>query len=197
MNGEFLRVLAVESFRNTPRALRMLQGLNLPMGALWSALVLAAALSTLASVIQARLIGLDAGTSLGQLMTSPLSMASIQLAGLSIGAWLWYMVGRMLGGTGQFSDALVVVAWIEFLLVAAQLVQMVLMLLFPFFSALVGLAAFAGFVYLVINFTKPMHGFVSTLKIFLVMFVTISVAVYLLSGLALALGLIEPPVAPA
>ena len=50
---------------------------------------------------------------LGFLSASPISMASVQVVSAAFGAYLLAEVGRIFGGTGRFSDALLAVGWVE------------------------------------------------------------------------------------
>ncbi|MDO5659019.1 MAG: YIP1 family protein [Paracoccus sp. (in: a-proteobacteria)] len=185
--------LAQVTFRDPPRALRMLQSLDLSIETRWLGLFLAVTLSAALAVIASAFFPLTNETGVIGLTRRPLALAGVQLFGMALGAWLLANVGRIFGGHGSFADALLVVTWVELLLVAVQAVQVVLMLIFPFFASFLGLAAIAAFIYLVVQFTKALHGFSSTFGVVLGLIGTAIGAGFVLSILMTMLG-VAPPV---
>lgn len=186
-------ILARTSFRDPKQALRMLQSLDLSIEARWLALLLAVTLSAVLAVIASSFFPLTPETGVMGLTRRPFHLAGMQLVGMVIGAWLLANVGRMFGGHGSFADALLIVAWVELLLAAVQAVQVVLMLIFPFFAAFLGFAAIVAFIYLVVQFTKALHGFQSTLGVIMGLFATAFAAGLVLSVIMAIMG-VQPPV---
>lgn len=74
-------------------------------------------------------------------------------------------IGRLAGGVGTFPDALLLLAWLQFVMVAVQVVQLVALLLVPPLFGLATFAALAIFMWLLVNFTMALHGFTSALKV--------------------------------
>ena len=72
----------------------------------------------------------------------------------------------MRGGTGSFPDTLLAMVWLQFLMLGLQVIQLVLMVLFPPLAAIVNLAGFAIFLWLLTNFIAELHGFRSLLAVF-------------------------------
>lgn len=154
-----------------PRAgARAVLGLGLPVNAAWAALVLmAVASSALSSVTFLLSSGADAPAldpAMMDLFANPLQLAVIQLTALAFGAGLIYTVGRRFSGKGQFGDALVLVAWLEFILLLLQILQTGLLLVSPPLAAALGLFGVVLFVWLLTNFVAEMHGFSSILAVF-------------------------------
>ncbi|SDE90004.1 Yip1 domain-containing protein [Paracoccus isoporae] len=182
--------LTRNSLRQPDLALRQLQSLDLPMQTRWMALVLVVALSSLLAGMAARMFPVPVETGLSLLTRQPLIMAGAQLFGMALTAWLIANVGRAFGGRGDFADALLVVAWIEFLLVVVQLAQVVLMGVSPLFASAMGMAIIFMLVWLTVNMVKALHGFESAILVFLGVLGTALLTTIFLSVLAGALGLL-------
>lgn len=74
-------------------------------------------------------------------------------------------IGRLAGGTGTFPDALLLLAWLQFVMIAVQIVQLLALLLVPPLFGFVTMAALAIFMWLLVNFTMALHGFTSAMKV--------------------------------
>lgn len=158
--------LARESVADPRGVARALMAMNLPMEARWLAMAVTVALSVLLTQLALVVMQVPSGGQLGGMMASPLSAALTQLGimlALSVGIG---RVGQMLGGTGSFPDALLLVTWAEFVLVLLQVVQMVAAVIFPFASALIGFAGIALFFWQLTQFITELHGFASPVKVF-------------------------------
>lgn len=189
--------LAVLTIKEPEQGLRVLQGLNLPMGARWMAMVLAVCLSTLVGGIANILIPLppEAASPLLSLLTAPGTLVVIQFIALTVSAFLMANVGRMFGGYGSFADALLVTAWIETLLVGAQAVQLVMVLVLPGSGQLTSIVAFGLFLYLTVMLTKALHGFSNPFMVILGLIGTMFVLGFALTFLAAAFGLLPEIIA--
>ncbi len=100
------------------------------------------------------------------LSLSPLGFAVVQafsIVFLALGAAFG---GRLFGGQGTFSQALLLSVWLQVLLLAMQFLQLVLMLAAPILSALLGYAGVALFLWVLTNFIAALHGFSSLAKVF-------------------------------
>ena len=74
-------------------------------------------------------------------------------------------IGRRAGGSGTFPDALLLLAWLQFVMIAVQIAQLVVLLVVPPLFGLVTMASLAIFMWLLVNFTMALHGFTSALKV--------------------------------
>ena len=161
-----LVMLARESVADPRGVARALMAMNLPMEARWLGMAVTVALSVLLTQMALLVMQVPSGGQLGGMMGSPVSAAITQLGimlALSLGIG---HVGRMLGGRGNFPDALLLVTWAEFVLVLLQVVQMVAALIFPFSSVLIGFAGVALFFWQLTQFTAELHGFTNPVKVF-------------------------------
>jgi len=92
-------------------------------------------------------------------------------------------IGRLAGGSGTFPDTLLLLAWLQFVMIAVQIVQLLVLLLVPPLFGFVTMASLAIFMWLLVNFTMALHGFTSALK------VTVGI-VFAFFGLAVVLAIV-------
>lgn len=102
----------------------------------------------------------------------------IVFAGFSIAIW---QIGRLLGGTGTLRDSLLLTAFLQGIVLVAQLVQLMLLLALPVIAGLFSVAVFLLGIWLNLNFIDALHGFRSLGRSF---------AVFFLSSLAVAVLLV-------
>lgn len=159
MTGQGLAELMRDTLRDPRGGARAVMGMAVPMEARWLGLVLMAVGSALLTHLGIALTLPASETGATLALPSPLATAMTQLMVLVLTAALATWVGRWAGGQGQFPDALLLVVWLQCILLAVQLAQMVLLLLVPPLGALVGYAAVALFFWLLTAFVAELHGF--------------------------------------
>ncbi|MFD1797215.1 YIP1 family protein [Paracoccus aurantiacus] len=182
-------ILARNTFRDPPLAFAQLRRLDLPVSARWMALLLLAALSSIMAALAMRVFPALSDGGLGLPELSPMSRAGLQLAGMALTAWLVAVIGGAFGGRGDFSDALLVVAWLEFLMLAAQIVQLGVMLVFPLLGSMLGIAALLAILWASVQMIKALHGFSNAALVFMGLLGAGLVVLLFLSVMAGALGL--------
>lgn len=190
MTLDDLKQLAALTLREPASALAVMQRVNPAISTRWMALFLAVALSTLLATVARALFPVEVDNPLAAVFAQPITLAIIQLFAMGFAAVLMASVGRIFGGKGEFPDALMVTAWIEMLLVAVQVVQVVVMLIFPAVATMLSLLAFGLFLYLIVQFTKALHGFSSTPLVVLGMIGTLLVVGFALSAIAVSFGIL-------
>lgn len=187
--------MVVLTLRRPAEAVERIRALDLPMPSRWMALVLAVSLSTLLAGVARLAFPGEPGDPISDLMSSPLTLATLQFGALVVSAIAITVIGRAFGGQGQFDDALLLLAWVELILVGMQAAQLVLMLVMPASGVLMSLIAFALSIYLIIAVTKALHGFHSTAKVALGFIGGVFLVGSLLSLIAAATGIL-PEVTP-
>ncbi|MAM60546.1 Yip1 family protein [Maritimibacter sp. UBA3975] len=180
MEPGYLFGMALQTIPEPRKIARELFALGLDRGTLWQALllllVIGAMLGVGSSVIFPPAPEL-AGTVFGMPLMVSLAEGSIAV----ISVFLIFWLGRAAGGTGRFEDAIVTVAWLNFVLLIVQIVVLVLSLFAPSLAALLWLAGgFAGF-WILSHFIAEMHSFSSAMRVFLAILLTSFVAVAVLS----------------
>lgn len=135
--------------------------LKIGRNALIEALVLVAVLSVLLSGLADLLTGGVAAGARPGIFANPLLTAVMMSAFLFGSALAVFGFGRAFGGVGDLDGALAVTVWLQSLMIAVQVLQLVVMLVLPGLAVLIGLVALGLFVWLFINFVAELHGFQS------------------------------------
>lgn len=185
------------TLRDPLTGFRVLKAKPWQPGDRWALIFATAACSAILSWLSALLLPVPEGGAgmLGMLTASPISMASVQVASAAFGAYLLAEVGRIFGGAGRFSDALLAVGWVEAIMLALQTLQLVVTLVLPPLGAILGIATLLLAAYLMVALTMAVHGFRNPLLVVLGILGTVMLTSFLLSILAATLGIL--PGAPA
>jgi Yip1 domain len=177
------------TFRNPRHAARVVMSWPFSQGERWAILALAAVSSTLLAKLVATLSPDAVDLKLLVFLEDPVFFAAVQLAGLAAIAGLIYGVGRQFGGVGKFAEVLSILGWIQFVLLALQVAQIVAMALLPPMAVVIGLGSLVLTLWLLPNFIAELHGFRSAVVTFLGMIGTmVSVVVILSILLIVVLG---------
>ncbi len=169
-------IAAVRLTLRDPRgAARIIIGMRLPVSVGLAAMALMVVASALLSSLAAMIFPQDLPPEMAAMFSSPFRLAEAQAIVLGVGLMLIHGVGRMFGGTGRFSDALVLMAWMEALLILLQGLQMLAVLLLPPLASALGFFGIALFLWLLVHFVAELHGFASVLKVFLAVIGTVLV----------------------
>lgn len=163
--------------------------LPLPMSGRWTALLLMATLSALLMQVLGAMLPPAVGPD-GQPLqpVGPIVWAGMVTVGMMITTGLAHSVGRWRGGKGEFPDALILVAWLQFLQLLLVAAQILLMFVLPMLAPIVEIAGVLLFLWLLVNFVAEMHGFRSLGMVFLGVILTFVVAVFGLSLVLMSLG---------
>jgi hypothetical protein len=117
---------------------------------------------------------------------TPLQLAAGQMAGLFIAALLIVWVGRIFGGWGRFSDAVALVAWVEAIMFALQLVQFVALFILPMATIVLALVGLGLMIWLMVHFIAELHGFANLWAVFFGMIGTLLTMSFILAALLAA-----------
>lgn len=193
MSASAFTRLAMLTLQQPDRAVAMMRALQLPMAERWAALGLATVLSALLAGLAGIMFPAEAEGASAMLVASPIVLAVLQFFALAAGAALMASVGKMFGGHGDFPDALLALTWIDFIIIAAQAVQLALMLILPGVSALLSLATLALYVVLAVRVTGALHGFSNPFLVAIGMLATLMLVGAVLSVVLAMLGLLPNP----
>lgn len=163
---DLLRNLVGQSFRAPREAAARIMALNLPMAARWVGLGLMAVVSALLVHLSFSIQPPEVKDFFTEAMTSPLRTAWMQAVFMLVAVALIHRVGAWRGGRGSFADAMLLVAWLQFLLLGLQVLQLLAYAVLPILADLVGLATLGLFFWLLSNFVAELHGFRSPLVVF-------------------------------
>lgn len=165
LKAELLRLarLSVED----PRAgARNLLALGVPLPARTAGLLLMAVASALMIHLGYLLLPPTDDPLTLFMMQSPLRTAAIQWLILAASVFLIHRIGRAWGGRGSLPDALLVVVWLQVIMMAVQLVQLVALVVAPPLAGIINLAGLVLFFWLITSFIAELHGFSSRWKVF-------------------------------
>lgn len=164
--GDIL-TLAQYTLQNPRKGLRRVLDLNLSSGERFAALALMAVAAALLGHLSAALLRVSGNPLVDFLLASPLRMALIQGAGLLVTVLMVHFVGRFWGGRGQFDEAVLAVAWLQFFLMVLQLGELISVVIgLPQLGILATLVSLAVFPWLLTMFVAEIHGFSSPIKVF-------------------------------
>ncbi|MFD2175348.1 YIP1 family protein [Rhodobacter lacus] len=155
--------------------------------ALGAVVATGAALGAFAELLFSFMTGTDLGP-----VASPVKLGLVQGALLVYAAFAMTLFGRQFGGTGRFGDALSLVVWIEAVMVGGQILQLLLMVLFPLVSVVLTLALFALMMWLLVRFTATLHGFENLFLTGAGVLMVFFGSALLLGALILGLGITPP-----
>lgn len=188
MTREQLITLIRLSLTTPERGAAAVMALNPPMAVRWMVMGFAIA----AGVVLAYLLPVLSGY--GGAMPAPFVAAAIQVGANILAVVLITVVGRAFGGTGRPEDALLLVAWLQLLMVAAQALQFLVMLLLPAFGGIVMVMAVMLFFWLLAGFITELHGFASRFLVLIAVFATLFATAFVVSFLLILMGVELPGV---
>jgi Yip1 domain len=159
--------LVLASVTQPQQVARHLMAWQPPLHVRWQAMILFSVLSTLMTAATVLLAGPDS-----QLVADGMGgpfVATVTELGINVFAvFLITGLGQLLGGQGRFGDALLLMAWLQFLLLIWQVPQSVVLLVAPpLFLPLVSVGVVLMF-WLLTHFITALHGFASPLRVFFV-----------------------------
>lgn len=143
-----------------------------PRRALWMILALLLVAMTFLAVIQSILFPVDPADIEALLgdgapaLASPMVTGLVQAATAVAAVWAIFWIGRALGGTGSFDQALLTVIWLHFVLFLMQIGILLLGLFAPGLALVLTFLSFVMTFWLLSHFVAEMHGFRSAGSVF-------------------------------
>jgi hypothetical protein len=182
---------AIGSISAPKEEARTIIGLGLPTALLWQALLLIVVVSVVLGQLVVLLIPMpgEPGDMMG---ISPFAMVGLQVVSLGGMALAVHLIGRLMGGSGDFAGALAVVTWLQIVLVGVQIIQIVAMLLLPVLAPLAVWLAIVLFLWLLTNFVAVLHGFRSLGLVFVMILMSALGIAFVFNLVLMTLGVIPP-----
>lgn len=187
MSGEW-RDLVIDSVVRPREAARGVMELGVPQNVVLTAAV---AVTCAGLVITWAMVLMGPGVVDGvtaAIYGNPLLSAVAEFAGMLIVAVLTARVGRALGGTGNFQDALTLIVWLNAVMLLVQFAQLVLIVVAPPIAGMIGLATLLWALWVFANFVAELHGFRNPLVVLGGVILTAIVLVFAISILFAILG---------
>lgn len=186
-----LAALVRESIADPRAAARRVLALPVPAEARWMLLALVVVVSVILTQLALWLFGM-ADPSAGPV--SPLLSGGLQAAVLVVIVAAVDRIGRLFGGRGSFADALLLVTWLQVVMIALQLVQLLVLILVPPLGGLVTLASLVIFFWVFTGFVAELHGFASRGQVFVVILMSLFLLSFLVATVLAMLGITPPGV---
>ena len=150
----------------TPRdGARWVKSITMPRQSRWEALALFMVVGVVFNQITGFLMFGDFRIIMMGLTLNPITYAMIQMAVLVIMVFAVFWIGRAMGGTGGFGDAILLIAWLQAIMTLLQVAQTIAILLIPALGVIIAVASFMLFFWLLSNFIAELHGFTSIPKV--------------------------------
>ncbi|MGR3492155.1 MAG: YIP1 family protein [Shimia sp.] len=122
----------------------------------------------------------------GMVPFTPLMLAGFVLLTSGSLAIALTAVGKAMGGQGEFRDMLLLVAWLQVMQIAGQVIQSTMFTLSPGLGSLTAFVILGGLLWILVAFIDEMHGLASIGRsVFLLLMAIVGVGL----GLTLLLGL--------
>jgi hypothetical protein len=156
------------------------------------ALLIVALLTALISALVSQ-IAADTGDTAPMVSFTPLQWAVVQVASMFVGAAVITGAGRWFGGHGTLPQAVILLAWAEFIVLMVQVAQVLALFILPPLTLVLAIAGIGLTLWLIVNFIAELHGFTSLIKVFFAM-IAVSFALIMVLATILATVLGAPPV---
>ncbi|KFE33505.1 YIP1 family protein [Thioclava atlantica] len=190
-----LKDLLTRSFSDPRGVARDLMALPLSNATRFLAMMLVVIMTAILGTLAQMVFGVITGVEMGAL-TPPLAVVGLQATLLVYGAFAMSFVGQRFGGKGSFSDALILLTWIEFVLMIGQVIQVLLMVFFPISATLMSILLIGLMFFLLVQFTIELHGFENPFAVAVGVLLTF-IGSALVAGIVLvSTGLVQMPAPP-
>ncbi|MGR3292084.1 MAG: YIP1 family protein [Paracoccaceae bacterium] len=172
---------ALYTVRNPRNAARRVMDIRMERRDRWEVLLLISVLSAALAYISLTVAGATSANEFEDTLSiSPIMLGISQLIVLLAMVFSIHLVGTWAGGTGSLDDAILLVAWMQFILICLQVLQIAAVIVLPVVALLMGLVGLVlVFVFLTI-FVSELHGFKSLSGVFFsVLFVMLILATFI------------------
>lgn len=168
MDFSFPSLLGLARFtvQNPRAAARSLMAMRLPGGARWILFGFVVTASAFLTHVGFNLLPPTETVFMGNAMANPVQTALIQGIFLLLTVATVYGVGRWRGGTGSFSDTLLLIGWLQVVLLFLQAAQVLALILVPPVAEILGIVGLGLSFWLLTQFIVELHGFSSAWRVF-------------------------------
>lgn len=168
----YLFGMVLQTVPEPRKVARDVQNLDLPRAVLWQVLALLLVATTILGVIASILYPTDP-EAFGGLLADPMitGVAQAVISVLSIFGIVW--VGRMVGGTGSFDQAMLTMIWLHFTLLIVELGVVVLGTFAPGIAMLLWVLGLVLTFWILSHFIAEMHGFANAGMVFVGVILTL------------------------
>ena len=183
----------IRTVRDPREGARAVLSLDLTRRQRWDMLLLTVVFSAILAKFSV-MMSATAEAEVGLFAASPFTLGLVQLVLMLFAVFAVYYFGRQMGGTGDFNGAIMIVAWLQFIMICLQIGQLLLLLVAPVLALLLGLIGLVLFFWMLTQFIMELHGFKSAMAVFLGVFLAMFGLAVLLSIVIGMSGLVVPGV---
>lgn len=176
----YLFGMVLQTVPEPRKVARDVQSLPLSRGILWQMLALLLVATTFLGVIASILYPVDP-EAFGPLFVDPIITGIAQAAVAVLTVFGIYWVGRMVGGTGSFDQALLTVIWLHFVLLIVELGVIFLGAFAPGIALLLWILGMVMTFWILSHFIAEMHGFNNAGMVFVGIILTMFAAMVVFS----------------
>lgn len=180
--------MALQTVPQPRKVARDVQGLGFSRGVLWQALLLLLVATTFLGVISSILFPISADE-MGPLFSDPIMTGVAQGSITVLMVFAIYWIGRALGGTGTFDQALLTVIWLQFVLLVIELGVLFLGVFAPGLALILWVMGLVMTFWILSHFIAEMHGFRSAGMVFAGLLAVILLVVIVMSLVFALIGL--------
>ena len=180
-----------DTFREPKTVAAALMARELPAGALWQLVALVVVVSIFLAQLTALLMPMPAGMEMG-LFGNPLALGLVQSVLLVALIFGTYAIGRAFGGTGSLSQTTLLVVWLQFVMIALQVLQTLFVVILPPLASLIGIVGLFVFIWLFVNFVAVLHGFNSLALVLVGAVVSVFGVIFVVSIVLTLFGVAGP-----
>jgi len=190
-NWGYLFGMALQTVPEPRKVAREIQALQFERGVLWQALALLLVGTTFLGVIASILFPVDP-EAFGPLFADPImtGIAQASIAVLSVFGVYW--IGRMVGGTGTFDQALLTIIWLHFVLWIVELGVIFLGVFAPGIALLLWVMGMVLTFWILSHFIAEMHGFTNAGMVFVGIILTLFAVAVIFSIFLAMIGIGVP-----
>lgn len=169
MIQEVLKPLFVMSLQTPRLAAERILGLGLTSQALWMALSLVSVVTSLVMSMFLQAVPLP-NDEMGRIlasspgMDSPLILAILQWGRIVLSVFVFFWIGRLLGGTGELTDVLAVVTWLQVMSFTLMTGITLLGIALPILSPIAMLIFICWWLFSLVTYVDVAHGFANMMK---------------------------------
>jgi len=174
----FLLRAALQTVRDPRGGARRVMAINLSRRERWETLLLIAVISAILAYLSLYASALiESQPSEFSVNLNPIMLGISQLLVMMVMVFAIHLIGGWAGGHGELDDAILLVAWMQFILICLQVAQILAVLIFPAVALVLGLVGLILVFVLLTIFVAELHGFKSMPGVFFsVLFVMLILA---------------------
>ena len=122
------------------------------------------------------------GASFLTALEAPLPSLALHTLLLFMIVIMTFGVGRLMGGCGSLDATILIVIWLQYLMLVANFLQIVLALFWSPLGLAIAMLSSVLFIWLFVNFVMVLHGFKSIMKVLIASIASFFVTIFLIAA---------------